>query len=108
MIDHPDDPPSKPDGDRKPAAARRGHDLPPRGRRIIKKPPVRRRQAVPMEYAGKWITWSADHMRILGHGETIQEAKDSAGNLPGLILMFVPPPGRLRPICKDLIKPGPS
>jgi hypothetical protein len=71
-----------------------------RGGRLASQPLVRRRQTVPMELTGKWIAWSADFMRILGHGETIQEARASAGNLPGLVIAFIPPAEQLRPVCK--------
>jgi hypothetical protein len=30
-------------------------------------------QAVPIEYAGKWVAWKKDHSEILAHSDTIQE-----------------------------------
>lgn len=35
-------------------------------------------QAVPIEYAGKWIAWSADQKKIVSSGETIQEDRNKA------------------------------
>jgi hypothetical protein len=28
---------------------------------------------VPFEYSGKWIAWSADHMRIVAHDDSFPE-----------------------------------
>lgn len=30
-------------------------------------------EAVPIEYAGKWIAWSADHMRIVANADHLAE-----------------------------------
>lgn len=40
------------------------------------------RQPVPIELGGKWIAWSADGLRIVAHGDTLDEcelAADIAG-----------------------------
>jgi hypothetical protein len=58
---------------------------------------LRRPQTVPAELAGRWIAWSPDRLRILGHGATISEAKASAGNLLGLVVSWIPPLDELRP-----------
>lgn len=28
---------------------------------------------IPVEYAGKWIAWSADHLQIVARGESLEE-----------------------------------
>lgn len=28
-------------------------------------------RAVPVEFAGKWVAWSADHSRIVAHAESL-------------------------------------
>lgn len=30
-------------------------------------------QAASAEYSGKWVAWSADHVRVLAHAETLQQ-----------------------------------
>ena len=35
-------------------------------------PQVRPPQAVPAEFAGRWIVWNADHSRIVAHADTLQ------------------------------------
>ena len=29
--------------------------------------------SVPVEHAGKWVAWNADHSQILAHAESMQE-----------------------------------
>jgi hypothetical protein len=29
--------------------------------------------AVPVELAGKWVAWNADHTRVVAHAETLQQ-----------------------------------
>ena len=29
--------------------------------------------AVPLELAGKWVAWTADHARIVAHSDTMQD-----------------------------------
>jgi hypothetical protein len=33
---------------------------------------------VPMEFAGQWIAWDAQHTRIVASGRTLQEAMQAA------------------------------
>jgi Family of unknown function (DUF5678) len=35
-------------------------------------------QVVPVEYAGKWVAWSGDTLRIVGVGDTPEQAKAAA------------------------------
>ena len=37
------------------------------------------RQPVPIELGGKWIAWSADGLRIVAHGDTLDECELAAG-----------------------------
>jgi hypothetical protein len=37
-----------------------------------------KRQAVPIELGGKWIAWSADGLRIVAHGDTLDECEMAA------------------------------
>lgn len=30
-------------------------------------------KAVPIEYAGKWVAWNADHSRIVAHSDSFDE-----------------------------------
>jgi hypothetical protein len=39
-----------------------------------------RRQPVPIELGGKWIAWSADGLRIVAHGDTLDECERAAEN----------------------------
>ncbi|MEK7499836.1 MAG: hypothetical protein AAB649_04490 [Patescibacteria group bacterium] len=36
---------------------------------------------VPIEYSGKWIAWSADHMRIVSSSDSLHEARQKAFDL---------------------------
>jgi hypothetical protein len=36
------------------------------------------RQPVPVELGGKWIAWSANGLRIVAHGETLDECEQAA------------------------------
>jgi hypothetical protein len=73
-------------------------DQKPHGRRrpIVAKP-VARPERVPLELTGKWVAWSSDGLKILGHGESISEARASAGGAPGLMISWIPPIEELRP-----------
>jgi hypothetical protein len=31
------------------------------------------RNAVPIEFAGKWVAWNAEHSRIVAHAETLPQ-----------------------------------
>lgn len=35
-------------------------------------------QRVPVEYCGKWIAWNHERTRIVGSGDSLAEAKESA------------------------------
>jgi hypothetical protein len=35
-------------------------------------------QAVPLELGGKWVAWSADRLRIIAHGESLEECQEAA------------------------------
>jgi hypothetical protein len=37
-----------------------------------------RREPVPIELGGKWVAWSADGLRIVGHGDTLDECEFAA------------------------------
>jgi hypothetical protein len=39
-----------------------------------------KRQPVPIELGGKWIAWSADGLRIVAHGDTLDECEQAAHN----------------------------
>jgi hypothetical protein len=30
-------------------------------------------KAVPVEFAGKWVAWNAEHARIVAHAESLQQ-----------------------------------
>jgi len=30
-------------------------------------------KAVPVQFAGKWVAWNAEHTRIIAHAETLQQ-----------------------------------
>ena len=34
---------------------------------------ARLQKAVPVEFAGKWVAWNAEHTRIIAHAETLQQ-----------------------------------
>ena len=36
------------------------------------------REPVPVELGGKWIAWSADGLRIVAHGETLDDCERAA------------------------------
>jgi hypothetical protein len=40
--------------------------------------PVPERPIVPLEYAGLWIAWDRDHIRIVASGQTIEAAFEAA------------------------------
>jgi hypothetical protein len=50
-------------------------------------------QTVPREYAGKWVAWTKDAMRIAGVGDTPQEAKAAAekAGVSEIAYEWVPP-----------------
>lgn len=33
----------------------------------------RQLKAVPVEFAGKWVAWNAEHTRVVAHAETLQQ-----------------------------------
>lgn len=35
-------------------------------------------QTIPLELGGKWIAWSSDCLRIIAHGDSLDECKDAA------------------------------
>jgi hypothetical protein len=35
-------------------------------------------QSMPIELAGRWVAWSADGLRIIGSGKTLEEAEAAA------------------------------
>lgn len=35
-------------------------------------------EAVPLELGGKWLAWSADGLRIVAHGDTLDECRAAA------------------------------
>ena len=35
-------------------------------------------ELVPIEYAGKWVAWSADHSVIVSSADSLQEARQKA------------------------------
>jgi hypothetical protein len=35
-------------------------------------------QSIPRELAGRWVAWSADGLRIIGSGATLNEAEEAA------------------------------
>lgn len=35
-------------------------------------------QVVPLEYGGKWIAWSADRLRIIAQGDTLDQCEEAA------------------------------
>ena len=37
-------------------------------------------QTIPLELGGKWIAWSSDCLRIIAHGDTLDECKAAARN----------------------------
>lgn len=39
---------------------------------------VQERPIVPRKYAGKWIAWSSDGMRIVASGDTLDEVQRAA------------------------------
>jgi hypothetical protein len=42
------------------------------------KPARPQREPVPVDLGGKWIAWSADGLRIVGHGDTLDECERAA------------------------------
>lgn len=66
---------------------------------------LRRPQEVPSSLAGKYVAWSPDGLRILGHGSTLAEARISAGDRAGLLMQNIPLPQHIRGM-KDAEKPG--
>jgi len=56
-------------------------------------------EAVPASMAGRYVVWSADGLRMIGHGRTIAEAREMAGS-PGdarLVIQKIPAVRRFRP-----------
>jgi hypothetical protein len=37
-----------------------------------------KRQPVPIELGGKWLAWSEDGLRIVAHGDTLDECEEGA------------------------------
>jgi hypothetical protein len=50
-------------------------------------------QIVPVEYAGKWVAWTKDALRIAGVGETPDEAAAAAARIgvTEVVYEWVPP-----------------
>jgi hypothetical protein len=40
--------------------------------------PLPEKPIVPLEYAGLWIAWDRDHLRIVASGQTIEAAFEAA------------------------------
>lgn len=40
------------------------------GTNIRRRPPVERPETIPLAYAGKWLAWSGDGLRILAVGDS--------------------------------------
>lgn len=51
-----------------------------RGEPMLTPDPTQRpkRQPVPLELGGKWVAWSSDGLRIIAHGETLDECETAA------------------------------
>ncbi len=61
-------------------------------------------QLIPAELAGRWVVWSQDGVRIIGHGASPTEARASAGE-DGGPLQYVP---TLRSACGPNLDPRPK
>jgi hypothetical protein len=86
--------PTKPEGIKKPPTLT--PSTKPLRTPVPKEPHRARRQPVPLELAGKWLAWSADRLKILGHGEGPEEAIAMAGGGDDLVISYEPPASQLR------------
>ena len=53
-------------------------------------------ESVPLELAGKWIAWSGDGLRIIGSGDTLDDAEKAASQAGEKEPIFEPIGGILR------------
>jgi hypothetical protein len=58
----------------------------------------RSQPAVPRELSGKWVAWDRDQTRIIGSGDTFEEAKEAAvaAGESAILMARVPARHRLR------------
>lgn len=59
----------------------------------------RKPDAVPASMAGRYVVWSEDGLRIIGHGKTIAEAREMAGTSSNArrVIQKIPSVRRLLP-----------
>jgi hypothetical protein len=67
-----------------------------RHRRGVESDTIDEPQSMPMELAGRWVAWSADGLRILGSGKTLEEAEAVASAAGEHDAIFEVAPGGLR------------
>jgi hypothetical protein len=58
--------------------------------------PIQEPEILPLSLAGKWVAWSSDGMRIVGSGDTIEEAERLAAESGEPEPIFELHPGRAR------------
>jgi hypothetical protein len=68
----------------------------PRNRRSAEIDTIDEPQSMPMELAGRWVAWSADGLRIIGSGKTLEEAEAVASAAGEHDAIFEIAPGGLR------------
>ena len=66
--------------------------------RLPEADPAGEREPIPYELTGKWLAWSPDRLKILGHGDTIDEAREMAVGGGDLVISRVPRADLLRPL----------
>jgi len=68
------------------------------GTNIRRRPPVERPETIPLAYAGKWLAWSGDGLRILAVGDSFEDcerAAQAAGHAPNMVAIDYAPIGRV-------------
>lgn len=68
-----------------------GGDL---GTNIRRRPPVERPETIPLAYAGKWLAWSGDGLRILAVGDSFEDC-ERADHAPNMVAIAYAPIGRV-------------
>ena len=74
----------------------------------LSRPSPEWQETVPTEMAGRYVAWSADGLRILGHGATIEEAQASVRTSAQVLIQWIPAADQLRGVGPAVEHPEPQ